>query len=125
MLFMRIPLKRYIMQKKAKVAVITHRGNRKEADLPFYAFSQETIIIQLWHGIPLKKIAFDDKIFSFDHDEDSFIWKLKVSLKKTFFPFLNYVNKPSLILALSKETQNIFSQAFRVPKKKGCHNWIS
>ncbi len=104
--------------KKAKVAIITHRGNRGNTDLPFYAFSKETRIIQLWHGIPLKKIAYDDKVFSFKHDEDSLKWRIKVLLKNTLFPFLNYGNEPSLILALSKETQNIFSQAFRTPKEK-------
>ncbi len=103
---------------RAKVALVTHRGNRKKADLPMYTFSKETKIIQLWHGIPLKKIAYDDKIFSFRHDEDSLKWKIKVLLKNTLFPFLNYVNEPSLIIALSDETQVIFSQAFRTPKEK-------
>jgi CDP-glycerol glycerophosphotransferase len=102
--------------KKAKVAIITHRGSHKKADLPFYAFSKQTEIIQLWHGIPLKKIAFDDKVFSFRQNEDSLKWKITVFLKKKIFPFLNYVHEPSLIPALSEETQNIFSQAFRVPK---------
>ena len=103
---------------RAKVAIITHRGNREQSDLPFYTFSQKTKIIQLWHGIPLKKIAYDDKVFSFRHDENSFKWKVKVLLKSTLFPFLNYGNEPSLILALSKETQDIFSQAFRTSKEK-------
>ncbi len=104
--------------KRAKIAVITHRGNRNKSDLPFYAFSKQTKIIQLWHGIPLKKIAYDDKVFSFKHDEESLLWKSKFFFKKFFFPFLNYVNEPSLILALSKETQEIFAQAFRIDKDK-------
>jgi len=103
--------------KQAKVAVVTHRGLRHKADLPFQLFSKNTKVIQLWHGIPLKKIAFDDKIFSFKHDEDNFIYKIKSSIKNTLFPFLNYVHEPSLVLALSKETQTIFSQAFRIDKK--------
>jgi CDP-glycerol glycerophosphotransferase len=102
--------------KKAKVAIITHRGSQRKADLPFYAFSKQTEVIQLWHGIPLKKIAFDDKVFSFKQNEDSLKWKITVFLKKKIFPFLNYVHEPSLIPALSEETQNIFSQAFRIPK---------
>ncbi len=104
--------------RRAKVAVVTHRGNRKKADLPMHTFSKQTKIIQLWHGIPLKKVAFDDKVFSFKHNENSLKWKLKVFLKNTLFPFLNYVNEPSLILALSKETQDIFSKAFRTSKDK-------
>lgn len=101
----------------AKVAVITHRGNREKADLPMHTFSKKTKIIQLWHGIPLKKIAYDDKLYSFKHNENSLKWKIKVFFKSTLFPFLNYVNEPSLILALSNETQDIFSQAFRIPKE--------
>ena len=103
---------------RAKIAVVTHRGNREKADLPMYCFSKKTKIIQLWHGIPLKKIAYDDKVFSFKHNENSLKWKIKVILKNTLFPFLDYVNEPSLILALSKETQDIFAQAFRTSKDK-------
>ncbi len=103
---------------KAKVAVITHRGNRKEADLPFYLFSKKTKIIQLWHGIGLKKSAFDDKVFSFTHNENTIMWKLKIFLKNSIFPFFNYVNNPSLILSLSIETQDSFAKAFRVSKDK-------
>lgn len=99
---------------RAKIAIITHRGNRKEADLPFYLFSKKTDIIQLWHGIGLKKSAFDDKVFSFQHNENSMKWKLKALVKNSLFPFFNYVNEPSLILSLSKETQDIFAKAFRV-----------
>jgi len=102
---------------QAKVAVITHRGNRKKADIPMHYFSKETMIVQLWHGIPLKKIAYDDKIFSFDHDEKSLFYQIKNRIK-SFFPFLTYVNRPLLIPALSQETQQIFAQAFRVPKKR-------
>lgn len=103
---------------RAKVAVITHRGSRTKADLPFYTFSKKTEIIQLWHGIPLKKIAFDDKVFSFKQDENNLKWKVRQFLKKTFLPYLHYVHTPSLILALSKDTQDIFSNAFRIPKEK-------
>jgi len=99
---------------KASVAIITHRSNRETSDLPFYALNNNTKIVQLWHGIPLKKIAFDDTIFSHKHNENSFIYKAKLFLKHTLFPFLNFVNTPSLILSLSSETQKLFSNAFRV-----------
>ncbi len=99
--------------RRAKIAIVTHRGNRDKSDLPFQAFNSKTKIIQLWHGIPLKKIAYDDTVFSFRHDENSVKWKFKRLVKNTFFPFLNYVNKPSLILALSDETKDIFAKAFR------------
>ena len=102
----------------AKVAFITHRANRNKADLPFYAFSKETKIVQLWHGIPLKKIAFDDTIFSFKENEKSLRYRLKKNIKKKCFPFLEFVNKPSMVIALSYETQKIFTQAFRIETHK-------
>ncbi len=41
------------------------------ADIPFVAFSQKTVTIQLWHGIPIKRIGItqkcgDNRCFSFD-----------------------------------------------------------
>lgn len=99
--------------KKAKVAVITHRGNNENADLPFFAFNKDTKIVQLWHGIPLKKIGFDDKIFSFNVNEQSIKFKVKKLIKILFFPFLNVHQNYDLVLALSHETQKIFSSAFR------------
>jgi len=77
--------------------------------------SKKTFIVQLWHGISLKKIAFDDHYFSFTHNEDSIRWKLKGILKNTLFPFRLFVNNPGLIPASSEETKAIFSTAFRVP----------
>jgi len=103
---------------RAKIAIITHRGNRKKSDLPFCYFNEETKIIQLWHGIPLKKIAYDDKVFSFKTNENSIKYKVKMKIIDKFFPFVSYVHKPSMILALGEETQNIFSKAFRTAKDK-------
>lgn len=100
---------------RAKVAVVTHRGNRRLSDLPFYLLSKKTAIIQLWHGVGLKKTAFDDKTFSFQHDESSLMWVIKAYVKKILFPYLDYVNHPKLVLALAENTQKIFSNAFRVP----------
>ncbi len=103
---------------RAKIAVITHRGVNEKSDLPFYAFTKKTKIIQLWHGIPLKKIAFDDKIHSFIQDESKLIYKVKQQIKRIFFPYTDYVNHPALIPALSSETKKIFSQAFRIDPNK-------
>jgi len=102
----------------AKVAVITHRGVNDNADLPFYCFSKETKIIQLWHGIPLKKIGFDDTYHSKAQEMDSILFRAKQTIKNRLFPYTNYINDPSLVLALSEETRNLFSQAFRVNKEK-------
>jgi hypothetical protein len=48
----------------SSVAVVTHMGNNMRGDLPFFALNRKASIVQLWHGIPLKKIGFDDKLFS-------------------------------------------------------------
>ncbi len=103
---------------RAKVAVITHRGNNNNADLPFYAFSNKTKIIQLWHGIPLKKIGYDDKIFSFSDNEKSFSYKYREFKKNLLYPYNRHLHKPDMVIALSYETQKIFSSAFRIPKNK-------
>ena len=103
---------------RAKIAVITHRGNNNNADLPFYAFSDKTKIIQLWHGIPLKKIGYDDKIFSFRANEKSFAYKYEEFKKNLLYPYNIHLHKPDMILSLSEDTQQIFSSAFRVPKNK-------
>jgi len=104
--------------KRARIAVITHRGSNQESDLPCHAFTKETKIIQLWHGIPLKKVAYDDTVFSFKHNESSLKWKLRCLVKDILFPFLNYLNSPALILALSDETKTVLAKAFRVDSDK-------
>ena len=45
---------------RAKIAVICQL---KKVDLNYLALSSQTKLIQLWHGIPLKKIGYDDKLF--------------------------------------------------------------
>ncbi|MEA2019414.1 MAG: CDP-glycerol glycerophosphotransferase family protein [Campylobacterota bacterium] len=100
----------------AKIAIITHRGINDNSDLPFHCFSKETKIIQLWHGIALKKIGFDDKIDGFRQNELNLSYKIKQRLKQLILPYKEYVNNPSLLLALSTQSQNIFSKAFRVDK---------
>jgi CDP-glycerol glycerophosphotransferase (TagB/SpsB family) len=100
---------------RARVAIITHRGSRDRSDIPFHLLSKETFIVQLWHGIPLKKIAFDDEHFSYTHDESSLTWRIKAALKRYFFPFRLFVNQPNLIPASSEELRQLYASAFRVP----------
>jgi len=99
----------------AGVAIVTHRGSYSDiGDLPFFRLSKHTKIIQLWHGIGLKKMGFDDTIYSYTVDEQSIIYKVKKILKHYLFPFLDFVHSPSLIITLSPATQKIFQNAFRV-----------
>ncbi len=107
-------IKGIIYASRAKVAVITHRGNRNQADLPFYLMNNKTLIIQLWHGIGLKKMAYDDNIFSFKRNEKALIWKLKSVIQNTFLPYLEYLHKPSVVTVLAENTQIIFAKALRL-----------
>ncbi|MDD2467651.1 MAG: CDP-glycerol glycerophosphotransferase family protein [Desulfobulbus sp.] len=101
---------------RAGVAIITHRGNCWDGDLPFFCISKKTLLVQLWHGIPLKKIAFDDRLFSYAFDESSWSFKLRTFAAK-LLPFLLRVEHPSIVIATSSETRDILSQAFRVPRE--------
>jgi CDP-glycerol glycerophosphotransferase len=105
----------YVMTSEA--AFFTHRGNLRNGDLPFYAMSKNTYRVQTWHGIPLKKIAYDDKIFSYKINEKTLNYKIR-RIIEGLVPYLRYVKRPDLILALSEETKSIFSGAFRVPPEK-------
>ena len=102
---------------RAKVACFTHRATQKNADLPLYALSPHTFIVQLWHGIPLKKIAYDDKLFSHRLDETTLSYYFKQLLKRLAFPFLDYINHPHLVPALSKCNAELFAKAFRIAQE--------
>lgn len=59
----------------------------------------------LWHGIPLKKIGYDDEYHSDDANS------LKGKLIRSYAP-------DSMVLCTSKELMNIFSHAFNVKKSQ-------
>jgi CDP-glycerol glycerophosphotransferase (TagB/SpsB family) len=71
---------------------------------------QRTEVVQLWHGIPLKKIMFD----VFGGRE-----KQKNSMGR-FIDWLSPYNKHrnDIVIATSELTQNILAKAFRVPLDK-------
>jgi len=77
-------------------------------DINYYT-SGGAILVNLWHGIPLKKIEFDvrkgplQKIFNSKY---SFIYKF-------FKPYL--FRNPNYVLSTSKKVSKIFSSALRVP----------
>jgi len=90
---------------KAKVGVISTGLN----DINIYTTGNMQII-QLWHGIPLKKIMFDDKI-TFKHPTTftKFLFLIFPFLKKGLY----YSN--ALVITTSEEVQRKISSAFRVP----------
>jgi len=98
-------LKGLYYSSKAKVGIIS-TGLK---DINMYLIGNMQIV-QLWHGIPLKKIMFDDKITF----KNISIYK-KISF--LIFPFVkkNYIYSDALLIATSKEVQKKISSAFRVP----------
>ncbi len=92
---------------KAKVVMVTHS---RLTDLNFFAISNLTKIIQLWHGIPLKKIYFDDT-----KSAQRFSGK-NSKLKELIFPFLN--ERFDLLITTSFEFQDIAAKAFNMSKEK-------
>lgn len=93
---------------KAKVGIVSN--GMKDINMFLTGNMQ---IIQLWHGIPLKKIMFDDKI----------TFKNPTILKKILFlifPFLkkNLYYLDALLIATSEEVQKTISSAFKVPLRQ-------
>lgn len=99
----------------SKVAVVTHMGNNWRGDLPFFALNRKSRLVQLWHGIPLKKIGFDDSIYS-QKKPDAVTRLLSLPTLKVF-PFSQRIKYPDIVIALSEETRRLFSSAFRVDSK--------
>jgi CDP-glycerol glycerophosphotransferase len=71
---------------------------------------KKTIVVNLWHGLPLKKIMYDvfgDKV-------------VNKNLVGKFFDKLSPYDKirNDYLLATSEETQNMLSKAFRLPKER-------
>jgi len=96
-------------QLRAKVAVVS---NDKD-DLNKYVLGGK-IIVQLWHGIPLKKIEYDDKMRFFKENNKLFL--MKFFFKRHLFPFL--IGNYNLVIATAEETKRIFSSAFRINRDK-------
>ncbi len=71
---------------------------------------KKTTVVNLWHGLPLKKIMYDvfgDKV-------------VKKNLVGKLFEILSPYQKirNDYLLATSEETQNTLSKAFRLPKER-------
>ena len=87
------------LQLRAEVVVFTH--SIRSEFVPCF-ISAHTKKIQTWHGIPIKKIGFDNKYHG-----------RKI---RFFLPFLreNY----DLVTAVSSEDKNTYHSAFRTPLEK-------
>lgn len=104
-------LKAYILSMRAGIGVITHS---KWTDLNS-SLSSRTKIIQCWHGTPLKKIIYDDKISKYgNQNQNTFATKILNYIFPTIFNNYNY----SLLIASSDEVKKKLSSAFKIKKDK-------
>ena len=77
-----------------------------QVDMLPYMNTTKIIKIQLWHGIPLKKIGYDHKQYSTS----------KLSLKNTIFPYT--LDSHTMMIAASSEDRRNFSSSFKMPLSK-------
>jgi len=90
----------------AKVVFVSHSIS---SDLNPWYVSFNTKRIQLWHGIPLKKIGFDDHVFT---SKDALIQRFP----KLFSLLTN--DRYDLITSAGEACTKLFSSAFNLPLNK-------
>jgi CDP-glycerol glycerophosphotransferase len=105
--YKRYSIKSILLGLRAKYSIFVQTNL---ADCMAFLNNKYTSNIQLWHGIPLKKIGTDDSL--------SVTTYKRSNLKEIVFPFLKI--KYSLIISASTEDQTNFSSSF-----KGQYNLIS
>lgn len=89
---------------RAGIAIFSHS---KLSDLNTFFINSKTKLVQLWHGVALKKIGYDDLVFSSKTHN-----KTKKKIRELLFPFTK--EKYDLFIATSEETKRIFANAFHV-----------
>jgi len=96
-----------LMQLRAEFAFVCQSLHD---DLYPACISKKTKVVNLWHGLPLKKIMYD--VFGDQTVDKNIVGK--------FFDFLSPYEKirNDYLLATSIETQHTLSKAFRLPKSK-------
>jgi CDP-glycerol glycerophosphotransferase (TagB/SpsB family) len=97
--YKRYSIKSILIGIKAKYAIVVQSNL---VDLMPFLNNNRTELIQLWHGIPLKKIGYDDNLIKIN--------KFKSTIKYFLFPFLKEDYK--LIIASSEEDKSNFTTAF-------------
>jgi len=98
--YYRYSLKSIILGLKAKYTIFVHSNS---IDCMPFINNKRTKIIQLWHGIPLKKIGFDDNLLKYN--------KTTLNIKKFIFPFVH--EEYAFIIASSQEDKIKFMSAFK------------
>ena len=79
-------------------------GHSVSSDFNAPLIGANTLCVQLWHGIPIKKIGFDDEIYR----------KKRSFLFNALSGFI-YRRKDDLVIASSEYDKLIYSSAFKVP----------
>jgi len=97
--------KGFFLQLKAGAAVLTSG----KYDVSQNLLTGRTKVIQLWHGIPLKKIGFDTYIGNINDRLVRYLF---------FIPVLKNLLKFDLIISTSEFIKPRFSVSFRLPDKK-------
>ncbi|MBL4866101.1 MAG: CDP-glycerol glycerophosphotransferase family protein [Pseudomonadales bacterium] len=73
-------------------------------DVLMHLNNGKTKLIQLWHGIPLKKIGYDDQLAGHHNNEE-------MGVKKLLFPYA--FERHDLVISCGVEDQSNFVSAFR------------
>jgi len=94
---------------RAKVVIFVQSCN---ADIMHGINWYRTKYIQLWHGIPLKKIKYDDDLIV----KNLKLLKIKLLIKKYLYPVL--YEKFTFMTACSNEDRGHFSSAFLIYNEK-------
>lgn len=99
--FYYLSLKGIVYQLIAGVAFITHTV---EDDLLGFAIGRKTLVVQLWHGTPLKKILHDDD--SYHINATSFL----VRISRRIFPWTN--DRWDWVISSSEQVSQTLRTAF-------------
>lgn len=101
-------VKGFILGARAKIVIISSYRNNVNPYVIKNAF-----IVNLWHGIPLKKIEYDIP----PKFNNNFFLKMKIFEKLSYlFPYFKY--DYDLLIASSEKIKAIIMSAFKVPQKK-------
>jgi len=94
----------FLLSMRSKVTIVT--VGLSDVNMATISNNQ---IVNLWHGTPLKKIMYDDRITF------KALSRIKKFIIKNFFPFLWHDYSKYILIATSPEVQRVISGAFKVP----------
>ena len=92
----------------AKVSVFVQNNF---LDCLMFMNNNNTLLIQLWHGAPIKKIGMNDEFNSNKKSRISSFKKIRFQILKYIFPYIAN-EKYNLFIACSKNDQQIYKSAF-------------